>query len=318
MLFRVITIRLKERAVFLAPLSAYSNYPYRVVATQNGADYTVTEMVNVNGLYYHFTRTFNPRTGVLIYTDELENNAGIQLFGNDPRFFKKATNIVNERLSFKFISLNAGCPKNAITTTGAGADLLNNISTLKAIIESTINCTNLPVSLKLRLGYNSINIFDVLKAIEEYDLSWLTVHLRLASESYKTPVKKELLNEVIRHSPFPIIANGDIRSLNDIETYFDNGAYGVAIGRAAIGNPFIFSRNNEPTISDRITVFKQFIKLVERQKSKSKNGLALRFTKDFTTKLFRDLPNSKKTRMKIRAVKTLNELEKLILVELYD
>lgn len=273
-------------------------------------------MVNVNGLYYHFSRTFNPRTGVLIYTDELENNAGIQLFGSNAAFFKKATNIVNEHLPFKFIDVNAGCPKKAITTTGAGADLLNNISTLKSIIETTLNCTNLPVSLKLRLGYDSITIFDVLKAIEEYDLSWITVHLRLSSESYKIPARKELLDEIICKSPFPIIANGDIRSFNDIETFFDKGAYGVAIGRAALGNPFIFSRNNEPTIEDRITVFKQFIRLVERQRDRCKNGLALRFIKDFTTRLFSDLPNAKQTRIKIRAAKTLNDLEKVILVDL--
>ena len=302
-------MQIPEKALIQAPLARYTRYPFRVIAAENGAHFTLSELVNARALFEHFNGNPNTHTQWLAYTDELESNVGIQLFGNDPILFYKAAREVEENTSFKFIDVNLGCPKRKITKTGSGVALLKNLETVSQIIESLVKATSLPITIKTRLGWDSYVLDDLLKIAEDCGVFWVMIHGRYANESYDVPARRDFLSDIIGKYETPIIANGDVFSLHDINDYFDRNVSGIAIGRWARENPLVFANKEHTTPEERINVFNRFIELhLKVEKTIENTKYYLPFVKAYAINTVKGFRNSSQIRNEIQRSTSLEDI----------
>ncbi|MHA1303293.1 MAG: tRNA-dihydrouridine synthase family protein [Candidatus Heimdallarchaeaceae archaeon] len=310
-------MKLPDKALVLAPLVRYTRYPFRVLSADYGADITITEMVNAKGLLMHYNKKFSLNTHQLIYTDELEPHCGIQLFGNNPHEFGLVAKKIEERTEFKFINLNLGCPKRKITQANQGSALLKNLSLVETIIEKLVKNTSLPITIKTRIGWDTNTLPKLLKIAEEHAMDWIIVHCRYAIENYKTKAHREIINQIAETSEIPIIANGDVYSHEDIDDYFARGAQGVAIGRWAKGNPFVFDlkRKDVENISfqERLLVFERFLELSQRMFANLQVSYnTAPFIKIFAMNISKGLPSSSSIRNSILRSKSVSEIKEVL------
>lgn len=293
----------------LAPMARFTRFPFRALAVDYGAKITVTELVNVVGLHYRFQGKRHYQLEQLITKAPNEESLGLQLFGSDPEFFGKVAQEIDESFGYKFIELNTGCPKPNITSMGAGAALLNNVDNLKAILTQLTKHSSLPITVKTRLGWDRITIYDTLKILNDFDIQWLTVHTRLVTESYKTPAHKETILDIVSAANMPVFANGDVFTVEDIKEYLEYGAYGVAIGRKAKTCPHIFAFNDNPTVVQKFDAVSNFLRYCE---TSNVHGLSLAFIKTITLNLIKGIPFSNIAKRSINEAKNLSELYAII------
>jgi tRNA-dihydrouridine synthase B len=197
-------------------------------------------MTFARGLLYH-----DPKSMRRIERAKAEKKFGVQLLTNNPSDLGKAIEFLDTNNICDFVELNLGCPKHKITNAQLGAALLKKKHhfLLKDLFEVGSTTSDLPFSLKIRSGYANKVFSQVLKIAEKENIAFVTFHARLASDNYQIPVKKEYWKKACQITNIPIIANGDICSYNDAEELLNqNSIAGVAIGRAARGNPQIFQK----------------------------------------------------------------------------
>lgn len=250
--------------VFLAPMAGASELCYRRICRRYGAGLTMTELVSARGIRYGGINRKNER---YIRIDPAENPVFIQLFGFDPEDFKAACTTILEHPVLSHcagIDINMGCPVPKVIKTGAGAGLMKTPETAAAIIRACrdlLHQAGKPLSAKFRKGFargeNTAAMFA--RYLADAGVDMVTVHGRTAAMMYSGEADRDCIRAVARalqadgHGPdskdcLPVIANGDIRSRSDLCTVLrETGAQGVMIGRAALGNPWIFA---ELTASD--------------------------------------------------------------------
>jgi len=216
-------------------------------------------MVSAKGLEYN-----NTATKELLYINKDEVFTGIQLFGSDLSALEKATKMMNET-DFRFIDINMGCPVRKVVKNGDGSALMGNIKHLYDVAKTVVDNSDKPVSAKIRLGVdeNSINCVDAAKALEDAGIQLVTIHARTAKMMYSGVADREKISEVVDSVNIPVVGNGDVNSVEDYVNMLEiTGCDGVAIGRGAIGNPFIFRQiaeyNNtgsysEVTVNEKIS-----------------------------------------------------------------
>ncbi|MHA1687510.1 MAG: tRNA-dihydrouridine synthase family protein [Candidatus Heimdallarchaeaceae archaeon] len=294
--------------LMLAPMARYTRYPFRALACDYGADITTTELVNVRGLYYHLTRKNNSQVEQLIATSPNENYVGLQIFGGTTEFFGKVAKEIDETFGFKFIELNVGCPKRTVTAIGAGAALLKRLDVLRDILDQLNKNAELPITVKTRLGWDHVVINKVLNVLKDFDIKWLTIHTRLAKDSYQIPAKKEYIREMVSKTEIPIFANGDVFSVQDIQQYVDYGAYGVAIGRKAKTCPHIFSLIENPSSEQKIEALRKFLHYCKESEVK----LSHSFVKTVTINLIKGIPYSNRAKLEIQKTRNIEMLSKTI------
>lgn len=226
------------RPVILAPMAGITDFAFRTVCFENGADFAYTEMISSKGLIYRSSKTFE-----LI---ELHDRVfGIQLFGNDPCEIAESIKIIldkfpNERIAL--FDINMGCPAPKIVKNGSGSALMDDPNKAARIIYEAKKATSKPVTAKIRKGLSRENYLDVARAMYESGLDLITLHGRNREEYYSGEADWESIRILKENIPIPVIANGNIVSR---ETMYDclnkTGADGVMIGRASLGNPGIFA-----------------------------------------------------------------------------
>jgi len=242
--------------VFLAPLSGYTNSPYRRVVKDFGAGLVFTEEVSVMGIKFGDKKTLQ-----LLRFYESERPIFAQLFGNDPEVFAHSAKFV-ELLGFDGIDINAGCPVPKIVKGGSGASLLLNLPLLFKIAYSVKSAVKIPVSLKVRKGfYKGTNLLkDILKVAEDSGIDLLTIHGITAEEGFD--INKEdwdAIAEVVCQSKIPVVANGGVKKEEDVKELFEKTkASYVMVGRASIGRPWFIkssfeflTKNTKISISNR-------------------------------------------------------------------
>lgn len=230
-----------KRGLCLAPMAGYTDRAMRLVCRKYGAEHSVTEMVSAKAVVYNDKKTF---ALARILADE--GPVSIQIFGSEPEIMAEAAHILAnpaEGVRPVAIDINMGCPVNKIFTNGEGSALMKNPELIERITRAVSSAIDIPTTVKIRAGINksSINAVECALAAEEGGASLLCIHGRTREQMYGGVADREIIKNVKSALHIPVIANGDIISAESAFSMLcDTGADGIAIGRGAVGNPFIF------------------------------------------------------------------------------
>jgi len=227
----------KKDLVALAPLAGYTDLPFRTLAKEFGADLTFSEMISSNALIYHSKRTHK-----MIKKSPIETPYIIQIAGSDLEVIKEAVLILNDIEGIDGIDLNCGCPVPKIVSQNAGSSLLNDLDQMARVIETIKRYSKKRyTSVKSRLGFDKKIASDIALMAQKAGADFITFHARTRAGKYKAPVDFEPIKEAKELVDIPIIANGDITSLQKAKDVRElTNCDGIMIGRGAIGNPWIF------------------------------------------------------------------------------
>jgi nifR3 family TIM-barrel protein len=246
----------------LAPMAGYTDRGMRLVCRKYGVEHSVTEMVSAKAVVYDDKKTF---ALAKILADE--GPVSIQIFGSEPEIMAQAAGVLanpTEGVRPVAIDINMGCPVNKIFGNGEGSALMKNPDLIYRITKAVSSAIDIPTTVKIRAGVNknSINAVECALAAEEGGASLLCIHGRTREQMYGGAADREIIKNVKSALHIPLIANGDIiDSSSALSMLKDTGADGIAIGRGAVGNPFIFEeitcalegrRFSEPTLEERI------------------------------------------------------------------
>ena len=230
-----------EFPLLLAPMEDVSDPPFRALCKEHGADVMFTEFISSEGLI----RDADKSTMKLDIYD-FERPIGIQIFGYDINSMRQATEIC-EKAKPEFIDINYGCPVKKVAKKGAGAGILQDIPKMVAMTKEIVKATNIPVTVKTRLGWdeNTKYIVEVAERLQDVGIKAISIHGRTRKQMYKGDADWTLIGEV-KNNPkmhIPVFGNGDISS-PEKALYYKNtfGVDGLMIGRASIGNPWFFNQ----------------------------------------------------------------------------
>ena len=226
-----------DNPVMLAPMEDVTDLAFRRICRQMGADIVYTEFTSSDAIIRNIPKAINK-----IEVCEQERPVAIQIFGGEEECMLDAATMA-ESLGPDFIDINCGCWVKNHVARGQGAALLKDLPRFEKIVKSTVKGTSLPVTVKTRLGWDSENIviLEVARMVEAAGAQALAVHCRTRMQGHdKAPADWSWLEKLKKVVSIPIIGNGDIRCGADAKRMFETGCDGVMIGRAAIGNPFIF------------------------------------------------------------------------------
>ena len=247
--------------VGLAPMAGVTDRTFREICSNFGCAFFTSEMVSVKGLIYNSKKTFS-----LLSFSALERPFAIQLFGNHPEDFKAAVKLI-EPLSPDMIDINMGCPAPKIVNNHSGSALLKSPELCAEIVYAVKSTTNIPVTIKIRSGWDEFSICAPKVAIlcEKAGASAVTVHGRTREQMYSGKASLDIIKSVKQAISIPTIGNGDVTSPESAEFMLEyTGCDLIAVGRGALGNPWIFSQINSwlndrvylkpPTIHEKIDV----------------------------------------------------------------
>ena len=227
----------------LAPLAGVTDLAFRKICLDMGADMMVTEMVSAKGIVYK-----NKNTQSLLLHDNREKNTGVQIFGADIQALESAVKDKLNHTPFSFIDINMGCPVKKIVSNGEGSALLLDLKTLAQVAKTVVRASVKPVSAKIRLGFDDehINCVETAKILEDCGINMITVHARTREQFYSGKADWDKIAQVKQAVRIPVLANGDVVQVEDYTKIKQHTcADGVMIGRAAMGNPFIFRQIRE-------------------------------------------------------------------------
>jgi nifR3 family TIM-barrel protein len=311
-------IQLPNFPLLLAPMEDVSDPPFRAVCKENGADLMYTEFISSEGLIRDAIKS---RQKLDIF--DYERPVGIQIFGGDEEAMALCTKIV-DTVNPDLIDINFGCPVKKVVTKGAGAGVLKDVDLMVRLTEAVVKSTNLPVTVKTRLGWDegSKNIHEVALRLQDVGIKALAIHGRTRSQMYKGEADWTLIGEIKNDSRIhiPIFGNGDINSPEKAIEYKNKyGVDGVMIGRAAIGYPWIFreikyfvetgERRADPTIEERVEVARKH--LIKSMEWKGPIAGINEMRRHYANYL-RGLPNIKEYRNKLVRITEQKEIEAIL------
>jgi nifR3 family TIM-barrel protein len=305
--------------VILAPLEDITDSAFRMICRQYGADMVYTEFVSSEAL----VRSAVKSSQKMVF-DDSERPLGIQIFGNNVEAMKNAA-LLAEELNPELIDINFGCPVRKVAMKGAGAGLLNDIPLMVAITREVVNAVKLPVTVKTRLGWDEKSkvIVDIAERLQDVGIKAITIHGRTRAQMYSGEADWTLIGEV-KNNPrmhIPVIGNGDITTaVKAAEMFKRYGVDAIMIGRAAIGNPWIFSAAkafiengkimDAPLLPERIAVSLAHLRLAIQKKGEHKGIIEMR--KHYAG-YFKGLPDFKKVRLEILTRQSYNEIEEILM-----
>lgn len=311
-------IELSDFPLLLAPMEDVSDPPFRAVCKENGADLMYTEFVSSEGLIRDAAKSVQK-----LDIFEYERPVGIQLFGSDVETMGSCAEIAS-RVNPDLIDINYGCPVKNVACRGAGAALLQDIPKMVKMTESVIKSTHLPVTVKTRLGWdeNTKNVEDVAERLQDIGIKALSVHGRTRVQMYKGSADWSLIAK-IKENPritIPIFGNGDIdtpeKALEYKNTY---GVDGIMIGRATIGNPWLFNEIKHylktgeklppPTMEQRVDVCRRHLEFSIRWKGPVAGVFEMR---RHYTNYFKGLEHFKPYRMRLVEAPAFDELDSIL------
>lgn len=259
--------------VFLAPMAGVTDRAFREICVQLGAGLVVSEMVSAKAILYK-----NAKTLELLAQGPLPCPFSVQLFGDDPETLASAAEIVAERKP-DIIDINMGCPAPKISSNGCGAALMRNPHLCGEIVRAVRQRVNIPITVKIRKGWNSssVNAVEVAKTCEENGASAIAIHGRTKTQMYEPHADWDIIRDVKQAVSIPVIGNGDITDCISAKNMLDDTSCdAVMIGRAALGNPWIFAQSNayiadgkilaSPTLEQRLDVMAKHVELACRYK----------------------------------------------------
>lgn len=288
----------------LAPMAGYTDAGFRAVCSLCGAGAVYTEMISAKGLIYDSEKTKD-----LLFSTPYEKVSCAQIFGNDPYFIQAAC---EHKIMDKFalIDINMGCPVPKIVKNGEGSALLNNPSLAQEVVRAAVK-SGRRITVKCRTGFSSSkNCAEFVKMMEDAGALAVTVHGRTREQYYSGKADLDPIKEAVQAVKIPVIANGDIKDRKSAEYALEyTDAAGVAVGRGALGNPFVFARiaGDEPPMTVQQAIEMHIDILLEiYPEHKVVNDMKKHFA--FYTKGMR---GGKELKMKAFEAKSVKELKEI-------
>ena len=311
-MWKIGNVEIKNRIVF-APMAGISNESFRSIIKSMGAGLIYSEMVSNMGIIYNSKNTIN----MLKINDE-ERPISIQIFGSDVDSFVKASKYVCENAKPDIIDINMGCPVPKVALRSqAGSGLLKDPQKIYEIVNAVVNSVNVPVTVKIRAGWNNntINCVEVAKLIEKAGASAIAIHPRTREQGYSGKADWNLIKAVKDIVNIPVIGNGDITTIYDAKRMLEEtGCDAIMIGRATIGNPWTirecveYVENNniidKPTNKERIDMMVYHYELIKKNEGDKKAILDI---KTHALAYLKYIPQSKQLKTEIALCKTEDE-----------
>ena len=315
---KIADIDLGDFPLLLAPMEDVSDPPFRALCKQQGCDMMYTEFISVEGLIRDASKSVQKLD---IY--EEERPIGVQIFGAELDSMMRAAEIVEEAKP-EVLDINFGCPVKKVVCKMAGAGILQDIPRMVELTKAVVNSTNLPVTVKTRLGWDeqSKKIEEVAERLQDVGIKALSIHGRTRKQMYKGDADWSLIGEV-KNNPkmhIPIFGNGDVNTPEKAVEYRARyGVDGIMIGRGAIGNPWIFNEIKHfmktgthlapPNIAGRVDACKQHLKHSIEWKGQV---LGVAEMKRHYTNYFKGIPHFKDYRIKLVTSDNVEEIQNLL------
>ena len=282
-MFKIGNIEIKNNIV-LAPMAGVCNSAFRKIIKEMGAGLIYAEMVSDKALVYNSKKTKD-----MLYMEEIERPITQQIFGSDKESFITAAKLIYEEMKPDIIDINMGCPVPKVAVKAqAGSALLKNPEKIKEIVEAVVASVPVPVTVKIRSGWdhNSINAVEVAKICEQAGASAITVHGRTRSQGYSGKVDYDIIKQVKEAVTIPVIGNGDVTSIETALKMFETGCDAIMIGRGCLGNPWLikelveyFENNNiidKPTPKEKIEMCFKHMEYLSKIKCEKVTVLEMR------------------------------------------
>ena len=309
-----------KHGLALAPMAGFSDYAMRRICYEFGAEYSVTEMISAKATVYNDKKTLS-----LARITKEEAPTALQIFGSEPAVMAEAARILSsggtgDALPVA-IDINMGCPVHKIYSNGEGSALMKSPALIYGITKAVSDATDLPVTVKLRLGIDSqsINATECALAAEEAGATAITLHGRTRVQMYSGFADMSEVRRVKEKLRIPLFANGDISSADDAQRVLrETGADGIMIGRGAIGNPFIFSEiaaalsgedYTPPTLSE---IKRTAITQLEYALADKGEFVAVREARGQLAKYFHSFRGASEIRARINRAETAEKIKDLI------
>ena len=321
-----------RHGLFLAPLAGVSDRAFRNVCRDEGAEYTVSEMVSAKALCYEqLAKKSNAqaKTAPLASVFKSEMPLAIQLFGSEPDFMAEAARLIEE-MSYRdcqsdtppaAIDINMGCPVPKIVGNGEGSALMKNPPLAADIVRVVTKAIKLPVTVKIRAGWDAdhINAVEMAKRLEDAGAAIIAVHGRTRAQMYAPPVDLSVIADVKKNVSVPVVGNGDILTAEDaIRMYEQTGCDGVMIARGALGNPWLFREIRclledttyaPPTAEERMTTAMKQIEFMVNEKGER---IAIAEARKHLSWYTKGMTGAASARLAINTASTLSEMQDVI------
>ncbi len=291
-------------------MAGITNLAFRTICRENSCGLAYSEMISINGIHYDSKNTFK-----LLETNEYDRPLAIQLFGHDPKIFAEAIKKIDCD-KFDIIDINMGCPAKKIIRNGDGSFLMDNPKLVYEIVTSCTKATNKPISVKIRKGFTNTNAVQIAKIIEQAGASAICIHGRTAKQEYSGQADWQIISQIKKNVSIPVIGNGDIKNPLDAKKMLEQtNCDAIMIGRASLGNPWIFKQIEEylktgledfsPSAIEKINTAKKHLTLLNQ----TQNVVEMRKHLSWYTKKFH---NASYIRCEINKCKTYHEFENLL------
>ncbi len=309
----------RDVPVVLAPMAGITDCVFRRLCFEHGCDGATTEMISAQG--YMTAPKALQAYGSLLKILPGEGPVAAQIFGREPKWFAMAAEVLTGLQLFTAIDINMGCPAHKVTGGGNGSALLRDPALCGRIVEAAVKSTVLPVTVKMRLGWDeeNITVLDAAKAVEEAGASAITVHGRTRDMFYSGRADREMIGRVRAQVHIPVCANGDIDSGESaLDMLERTGCDSLAVGRAALGNPWIFEEIHAYLRGEeyRRPTYAQVVATALRQAEemalwKGENRAVLEMRKHFSWYIA-GRRGAARLRPRINAASTLDEVRALL------
>lgn len=303
-----------ENNILLAPMAGITNLPFRIMCEKFNPGLVCTEMVSSKGLFYD-----DKKTEKLLNMKNEKRPVAVQIFGNDIEAMAYSAKKISKIADI--IDINMGCPAPKVVKNGDGSKLMLDIELSRKIIQAVVENSSVPVTVKIRKGWDKdhINCIEFAKMAEQAGACAITIHGRTRDEFYSGTADWEIIKKLKQEVSIPVIGNGDIKSPQDALKMFEfAGVDGIMIGRAAIGNPWIFMQIQEYLQNGKIIEIsnekrlKIILEHIELQVEELGENTGIKEMRKHMTYYLKGLKDASAIRQKINTIETKNELVECI------